>query len=87
MGTGEWGVGGAGGDEGDVALAFLRNATRTRRVGDVALAFLRNATRTRRVGDKENNQCPMPNAQCPTIRAILSLPAKIVAIVTELIWQ
>ncbi|MDF5734289.1 MULTISPECIES: hypothetical protein [unclassified Nostoc] len=50
-------------------------------------------------GDKgirriSNAQCPMPNAQCPmpnaqsrTIRAILSLPAKIVAIVTELIWR
>ncbi|MEA5621569.1 hypothetical protein [Nostoc sp. UHCC 0251] len=38
-----------------------------------------------------NAQCPMPNAQCPMpnaqIRAILSLPAKIVAIVTEVIWQ
>ncbi|MEH2386595.1 MAG: hypothetical protein V7K14_12625 [Nostoc sp.] len=38
-------------------------------------------------GDKENNPCPMPNAQYRTIRAILSLPAKIVAIVTELIWR
>ncbi|WP_292738321.1 hypothetical protein [Nostoc sp. JL31] len=39
-----------------------------------------------------NAQCPMPHAQCPTpyyqtIRAILSLPANIVAIVTELIWR
>ncbi|WP_251955308.1 hypothetical protein [Nostoc commune] len=36
-------------------------------------------------------QCPMPNAQCPMpnaqIHAILSLPAKIVAIVTEEIWR
>ncbi|MBD2507345.1 hypothetical protein H6G91_08685 [Nostoc muscorum FACHB-395] len=31
-----------------------------------------------------HSPCPMPNAQ---IRAILSLPAKIVAIVTEVIWQ
>ncbi|MBD2242632.1 hypothetical protein H6G26_03095 [Nostoc sp. FACHB-888] len=31
-----------------------------------------------------NAPCPMPNAQ---IRAILSLPAKIVAIVTEITWQ
>ncbi|MDZ8256829.1 hypothetical protein [Nostoc sp. ChiQUE01b] len=31
-----------------------------------------------------NAQSPIPN---PQIRAILSLPAKIVAIVTELIWR
>ena len=35
------------GDEGDVALAFLRNATRTRRVGDKEKIT--------------NAQCPMPN--------------------------
>ncbi|MEH1933581.1 MAG: hypothetical protein V7L14_07600 [Nostoc sp.] len=34
-----------------------------------------------------NAPCPKPNAQYPTIRAILSLPAKIVAIVTEVIWR
>ncbi|MBN3944834.1 MULTISPECIES: hypothetical protein [unclassified Nostoc] len=34
-----------------------------------------------------SSQCPMPHAQYLTIRAILSLPAKIVAIVTELIWR
>ena len=45
------------GDEGDVALAFLRNATRTRRVGEK---------------EKITND-PMPNAQPLIYRLIISL--------------
>ncbi|MEH2375821.1 hypothetical protein [Nostoc sp.] len=62
---------GSGEDEGDVALAFLRNATRTHRVKDERDELITNAPYFFTRGYAlykclmPDAQCPMPNARCP----------------------